>query len=141
MIGAAASGCGESPQGAYETIVNYGENGQYDKIWDRIDKKSQGKLESVLETVAKFGAAGAAISGDKQKAEELANLKGKDLFVKLCSQSEQVRKDFVKQRVKSASADGDRATLTVLAEKDGKEQERTVVMVKEDGVWKLSIDK
>lgn len=139
-ICAAAAGCSETPQSAFETIVRYGETGQYAKVWDRIDKKSQGKLEPALELFAKLGAAGAAIAGDRQKAKELSELKGKDLFVRLCSESEEAREHFVKQRVKSAAVQGDRATLTVLAQKDGKEQERTVVMIKEDGIWKMSVD-
>jgi hypothetical protein len=134
------TGCAETPQSAYETIIKCGENRQYDRVWDRIDKKSQGKIEAGLGLAAKFAAVGAAIGGDKKKADELQSLKGKDLFVRMCEVSEKARTDFVNQKVKSVKAEGDRATLTVAATKDGKEQERTVVMIKEDGIWKMTVD-
>ncbi len=133
-------GCGESPQQAYETILHYGQNGEYDKIWDRIDKKSQGKLEQALEIFAKMGAAGAALTGDKQKAEELNNLKGKELFVKLCSVDSRILEKFAAQEIQSVKVEGDRATLNVVVTVDGKTQERQITMLREDGIWKLSID-
>ena len=78
--------------------------------------------------------------GDKQKVEELKNLEGKELFVKICETTKEARQDFVEQRVKSMKIDGDRATLTVLAGKAGSEKERTVHMVKEDDIWKISME-
>lgn len=133
-------GCGETPQGAYQTIIHYGQTGQYDKIWDRIDKKSQGKLETALEMLAKMAALGAALGGKKDEAEEFANLKGKELFVRLCQKTPKVLEEFSAQEIKSVDRKGDRAQLTVLVNVNGKSHERHVTMVREDGLWKLSID-
>jgi len=139
-LGISCAGCGESPQAAYQTIVQYGQQGQYDKIWDRIDKKSQGKLETALEMLAKMAAFGAALGGKKQEAEELGRLKGKDLFVRLCEKTPKLLEHFAAQEIKSVKKEGDRAQLTVVVTSDGKTQERQVTMVREDGLWKLSID-
>lgn len=133
-------GCGESPQAAYRTILQYQQTGQYDKIWDRIDKKSQGKLEQGLELMAKLAAFGAALGGQKQEAEELSQLKGKELFVRVCQKVPQLGKDFAAQEIKSVQQEGDRAQLTVVVSVDGKQQERQITMLREDGIWKLSID-
>ena len=135
------AGCAETPQSAYEKIIEHGENGQFGKVWDRIDKKSQAKLEMGLELLAGLGAMGAAASGDTQKAEELKSLKGKDLFVKVCQEVDQARESYVKRRVKSVKTEGDRATLTVVATGGGGDKEETVHMVKEDGIWKLSMER
>jgi len=139
-IALSCAGCGESPQAAYQTIVQYGQQGQYDKIWDRIDKKSQGKLETALEMLAKMAAFGAALGGKKQEAEELARLKGKDLFVRLCEKTPKIMEHFAAQEIKSVKKEGDRAQLTVVVTINGQIQERQITMVREDGIWKLSID-
>ncbi len=140
LLGLVGAGCGESPQAAYQTIVQYGQQGQYDKVWDRIDKKSQGKLETAMEFLAKMAAVGAALGGKKQEAEELAQLKGKELFVRLCEKMPNVLEAFAAQEIKSVQKEGDRARLTVVATIDGKTQERQITMIREDGLWKLSID-
>lgn len=140
LLGLLSAGCGESPQAAYLTIVQHGQKGEYDKIWDRIDKKSQGKLETTMGMVAKVAALGAAIGGKKQQAEELGRLKGKDLFVRLCQMAPKILEDFASQEIKSVQKEGDRARLTVVVSIDGKNQEREVTMIREDGLWKLSFD-
>jgi len=131
------TGCGETPQSAYEQIIQHGENGQFDKVWDRIDKKSQGKLEARLGDLAKLGAGLAALAGKRQEAEELKSLKGKGLFVKACETFEKAREKYMHRRVKSVKIEGDRATLTMLPTTGGTETEQTVTMIKEDGIWKL----
>jgi hypothetical protein len=141
LLGLLSAGCGESPQAAYLTIVQYGQKGEYDKIWDRIDKKSQGKLETALGMLAKVASLGAAVGGKKQEAEELSRLKGKELFVRLCQMSPKILEDFASQEIKSVKKEGDRAYLTVVASVQGKTQEREVTMIREDGLWKLSIDR
>jgi len=139
-VGICCAGCGESPQAAYQTIVQYGQQGQYDKIWDRIDKKSQGKLEIALEMLAQMAAFGAALGGKEQEAADLGRLKGKDLFIRLCETTPNVLEHFAAQEIKSIKKEGDRAQLTVVVTINGQIQERQITMVREDGLWKLSID-
>ncbi|MCS7305406.1 MAG: hypothetical protein NZ602_09915 [Thermoguttaceae bacterium] len=134
------TGCGESPQAAYQTIIQYGRQGQYEKIWDRIDKKSQGKLEVALKGLAAVAALGAALGGKKQEAEELGRLSPKELFVRLCEKSPQILEHFDASEIKSVQKEGDRARLTVVVSVKGQPQERQITMIREDGIWKLSID-
>lgn len=138
LLLAFSAGCAETPQSAYEQIIKHGDAGQFDKVWDRIDKTSQGRIEGVMHLAAFGLGMKAGISGNKQEAEQLRNLAGKDLFVKICQEMPKAREDYAKRRVKSVKTEGDRATLTVVATGGG-DKEETVHMIKEDGIWKLSI--
>lgn len=131
-------GCAETPQSSFEQLVKDAESGQYDKVWDRIDKRSQGRNEGKMKLAAAAIALKATLTGDRQKAEELKDLEGKALFVKILQSEEIARKGFVNQRVLSSEVSGDRATLRV--KNTETEQERTVTMTREDGVWKLVVD-
>ena len=128
------TGCGETPQSAYEKIIKHGENGQFDKVWDRIDKRSQGKMDGLMKLAAVGRALKAGVSGNKQEVEQLRGLQGKALFVKICQEVDKARDEFVKRSVKSVKTEGDRATLTVVATGGGGDKEETVYMVKEDGI-------
>jgi len=119
-----------SPQAVYERVLGYVEKGQYDKIWDHLDKSSR---DTVM-TGARFLNMVKADQSEEDPSEQ-----GRDLFVKGCETARSLGGEPQNHRVTSVSIDGDRATLKVVKGDDASGNEITVSMVKEDGAWKIPL--
>ncbi|MHB0960110.1 MAG: DUF4339 domain-containing protein [Pirellulaceae bacterium] len=126
----------ESPQRAYRHIIARAEAGEWEEVWNRIDKKSQAKMEMTLHMMA-----GMEAVFDKRK-EELRLLTGKQLFLRIINNYEVIKSQYVNRTVDTVEVDGDHATLTVWVSKNGsKERSKgTVHMIHEDGVWKVNME-
>lgn len=125
----------ESPEDAYREIVARADAGDWEYVWDRIDQKSQVRMEIALEMLANMAAAFGG--GD----EELQELSGKELFLRMAKNNQDIRQQYTNRTVESSIVEGERATLTVWQEdQDGNKTKGTVKMIHEDGVWKISID-
>ncbi len=127
----------DTPDGAYRKIIQSGESGDFEYVWNRIDKKSQAKLEIWLEMLVGMAA---AFSDDERKVNEAKAMKGKELFLRMARDNPRLKQLYVHRTVKSCNAQGDQATLVVVASEGNRTVEETVTMVKEDGTWKLSME-
>jgi hypothetical protein len=118
-----------TPKKAFENLAKAAENKDWAAVYDGIDKKS---LDMVMPLLTMF-------SGFDPKFQGKT---GKDLFVAVLKESENKKNGLTsdlpissKVSVLSEEVTGDRATLRV---RDDKGKEESLVMVKEDGKWKLS---
>jgi hypothetical protein len=125
----------DSPQNAYRNIVAKAEAGEWEAVWNRIDKKSQAKMEMGLQMMAGMAAA-------FNKNEDLRSLTGKQLFLRIVSNNENLKSQYVNRKVDSVEVDGDQATLKVWVSKEGSKErsKETVHMIHEDGIWKLTME-
>ncbi len=128
----------ETPEVAYQRIIKCGEAGNFENVWNRIDRKTQTRVEMSLKGLVALVAKD--LSPDDPKVIEWKSLKGKDLFVRALKLNENIRQSFVHRTVKTCRTEGNRATLVVVAQmcSGGDTSEDTVYMLKEDGIWKLS---
>jgi hypothetical protein len=118
-----ALGCGETPSEGYTRVLEMSKRGDWGGVYDRLDKKSQGRLDVALE-----------IASDERGPS------GRALFVSMAPSQQELRRRFDPDvQVLTAKVDGDRATLLVRPNTRA-HHEQTVSLIKEDGVWKMSID-
>lgn len=123
LAAAALVGCGESPSEGYTRVLEMSRRGDWGGVYDRLDKKSQGRLDVALE-----------IASDQKGPS------GRALFVTMAPAQESLRRRFDPDvQVVTAKDDGERATLVVRPFTRA-HHEQTVTLIKEDGVWKLSMD-
>lgn len=116
-------GCGETPSDGYARVLEMSKRGDWGGVYDRLDKKSQGRLDVALE-----------IASDERGTS------GRALFVSMAPSQQELRRRFDPDvKVLTAKEDGDRATLLVRPNTRA-HHEQTVSLIKEDGVWKMSID-
>ena len=123
LAAAALIGCGESPDQGYTRVLEMSKRGDWGGVYDRLDKKSQGRLDVALEL-----------------ASDQRGPSGRALFVSMAPSQESLRRRFDPDvKVQTTKVDGDRATLLVRPNARA-HHEQTVTLIKEDGLWKLSID-
>jgi len=137
LLGLLLTGCAETPQSAYETTVQAAKAGKYGEVWDRFDKQTQGRFDAFMTLARVPLVMKLTVAGDTELADQISNASGKQLFTLLAENSPQVQQQMsqLEANVKSATIDGDQATLTVT--NDGKTE--TVKLLKEDGRWKISL--
>jgi hypothetical protein len=121
----------EGPVEAYERILKLSEAGHHEKAYDLIDKRSQGKLDVALKLALGFAPV------DAKERERIGKLNGRELYAAVMRIDPKRR--IGRSEVKSVTVNGDRATLETISTIDGKPHPETIHMVREDGVWKLSI--
>jgi hypothetical protein len=122
------------PEDAYQDIMRSAEAGDWGRVWDRVDRRSQEHLEVGM---AFMGAL--ATADDPEKAAKLKVLSRRERFVYLMSLDGEHRRWWLQPRaVRQVRREGDRATLTVVTTGPGEARTETVYMLREDGVWKLS---
>ncbi|MHB0958288.1 MAG: DUF4339 domain-containing protein [Pirellulaceae bacterium] len=127
----------ETPRTAYRNIVAHAEAGEWEEVWNRIDRKSQAKIEVSLEMMA-----GMAAAFDADDDGTLRSLSGKKLFLRIAANNENFRNQYLDREVDSVEIDGDHATLDVwVSEAGGKGRSKSqVAMLHEDGMWKLTME-
>jgi hypothetical protein len=119
-----------TPKKAFESFAKAAEKKDYATLYDGMDSKSQTTINGLLALMSSFD-------------PKFSGKSGKELFVAVLTDSENrkggIGSDFPigkKITVLSEDVKGDRATLRI---KDDTGREESVVMVKEDGKWKVSI--
>lgn len=125
----------ESPTSAYDEITTHAKARRWNDVWDRIDKKSQGRLEVTLEMLAGFASAFNSEAGD-----EITALRGKEIFLRMVESREDLSSRFIAHNVESAAVDGNRAQLKISRRDGDTVTYDTANMIWEDGKWKLSFE-
>jgi Domain of unknown function (DUF4878) len=137
LLAVTLAGCGESPEAAYRAVGAAAARGDWGAVYDRLDKKSQGRMDMGMKMLAGMGA---AFSKDKANVEAVKDANGRDLFIKFADEKPVVGQNYRSAKFLSTKVEGDRATLTVERIRDGKPARDTVHMIKEDGRWKITSD-
>lgn len=140
VIAAVLGGCNRQQPGpvatggtARETIEKFVSDwnaGEFGAVWDRMDERSQGKMEVAL----KF-----ALMGKKDKLA----LPSRDQFVLVTADGGQIplRKRVAGLRVDAVREEGDKAEAGVgWQDRSGKECSGQLSTRKVDGVWRVSFD-
>lgn len=131
------SGCAKGPSESYKELVTKAEKKDWAGVYDSFSAKSQGAIDTWMEFAARLYA-GFAEAEDAKKAEQIAKLKGKDLFVAMGAlKGTSESAPFPLGEVTKESVSGDKATLTI-KDKNGKEE--SVKMEKENKQWRLVVD-
>ncbi len=126
-LAALVLGCGEAPEAAYAKIAALAGRGDWGAVYDRIDKRSQGRLEATLarEPWARPGEP------------------GRELFAHAARLNDAIG-DAIPEghQIAGVETRGDEATLRLRPPGRGDEGagERVVHMLREDGAWKLVIE-
>ena len=128
------TGCGQSPEKAYQDIANDAGKGNWEKVYDSFSLKSQGQLDMSLKMMAGMAAAFSE-EGDAD-AERIQNMSGKEVFVLMMEGEESDGGPVLIGEVISTEIDGDRATLRIQQD----ENEEEMQLVKENGKWKLLLE-
>jgi hypothetical protein len=126
----AVSGCTSGPEAGYQKLTEAAEAGDWGQVYDLIDKKSQGQVDMAFRMLAGFATAdvGTATAGKS----------GRDMFIAMLSNNDEAAAQYKAgdYEITGKEVDGEEATLTV-RRPDGTTQ--IVQMLKEDGIWKLSV--
>jgi len=123
-----------SPSVAYSKIVENANKGNWEYVYDNIDRYSQGVVNTSLKIMSEMVS---SFKGEKGKEKQYAS--GKERFIAMCKTQEMLADNFKKDKPQIIKIDirGQKAYLTI-KEKD-KEQD-TVVMYFEDNRWKMHIE-
>jgi len=135
LLGAGAT---TSPERAYAKISEAATSGDFEYVWDHIDKQSQGRMSLLMPLAAAFSDVSEEKRRElKQAAEQAGTPEGaKRLFVLVAAEN---REKFAQEWigvVRSAKRDGDKAELQVALESGDKKR---IPMIWEDDVWKVQI--
>jgi hypothetical protein len=132
----------ESPTSAFERIQANAAAGRWAGVWDRIDNRSQTRLHESMRVLLDrtVEAAAAFEEPDLEKYRPMKEYTPKRLFVTLLEKHEHTRKLLARRYVVDTESEGDNVRLHLAETADGPPTE-SVLMVKEAGVWKLSLDK
>lgn len=122
-----------SPGKSLRQVQGYAAEGRWDLVYDRIDRRSQGKLDMGLELLAGFASA-----FDPTTRSQLSGVKGKELFVRICSRGDNVADRFAPAEIISWRFDSATEAHVIVRNADGKRN--MVPMVLEDGIWKLTLE-
>lgn len=133
LLAVSVAACSSDPEAAYRDVAKAADAGDWGRVYDSFDKKSQGQVDATMMMLA-----GLASMGGGEAQENLEGKTGRDLFVAIVSSNDSVASDMQSGdfTVTEKSVEGDKATLTI-ARGDG--EPATVAMVKEDGAWKVSL--
>lgn len=131
-VGGALSACSPDPEATYRDVVKAAEDGEWGKVYDAYDKKSQGQVDAGMQVLSGLASLG---GGETQATFE--GKQGRDLFIAVAEFSEPVAEAFKAGdfEVTDKTVKGDEATLEI---KRGDGEAATIRMLKEDGKWCLT---
>jgi hypothetical protein len=121
----ALAACGESPAEGYAKITALAAKGDWAGVYDRVDKRSQGRLEASLRRFAS--------SPDEPPRE---------VFARAARVEDHLAARFpTDYQVTATDAQDDEATLRLsVKRKDGEAGVETKHLVREDGIWKVTLE-
>lgn len=138
-------GSSDSPESVVKGMVEMAKAKNWGGIHDSLTKESTKKIEEMLKGIIAMVSSMAKTNPDALKDPktakliELANLTGKEFFVKLIEiEPDKASSQFVGMDIQILKTDiqGDKATVTVKSKEKAEEQ---IQLIKEDGKWKIDI--
>jgi len=136
----------ESPQESYRKIILASEEGRWNYVYDRIDKRSQGQLEVSLKILTGLASAFERAFSDHSNTSSrtlnaLDTLSGRDLFLAMGQQSKDLLglKGNFEYSVDQCTIEDGVARLKVSVTNGDEQSTQTVTLIKEDWLWKLSL--
>lgn len=132
----------ESPTSAFERIQSNAAAGKWGFVWDRIENRSQTRLHESMRILLDRTVEAAALNEepDLDKYRGMKEFPPRRLFVTLLEKHEHTRKLLDRRYVVDSESEGEGVRLQLSETADGPATE-SVLMVKEAGVWKMSLDK
>ncbi len=131
----------DTPASAFERIQANAAAGNWEAVWNRIDNRSQTRLHESMRTLLDrtVEAATAFEEPDLEKYRPMKEYTPKRLFVTLLQKHEHTRQLLARRYVVASESEGDGVRLHLAETADGAPTE-SMLMVKEAGVWKMSLD-
>lgn len=110
-----------SPKGAVTAFIDASKKGDMSEIKKLITKSDVSMIEMAENMMAQF---------DPKGSQEMKDKMAKEFKIKA---------DSAKIEIKDEKIDGDNATVNVAFVVDGKTENRPFSLVKEEGIWKISL--
>jgi hypothetical protein len=131
----------ESPASAFDRIQANAAGGKWGLVWDRIDNRSQTRLHESMRTLLDRTIEAATLKEeDLEQYRPMKEYPPRRLFATMLEKHDHTRKLLARRYVVDSESEGDGVRLQ-LSESPNTPATDSVLMVKEAGVWKLSVEK
>ncbi len=132
----------ETPESAFERIQADAAAGRWISVWNRLENTSKTKVNESMQLLAQETVRKAVVELDPN-VEEVRNfttMRDLKLFVAMMERHEHTRNLLRRRYIKATESEGDGYRLQLADAPDAPATE-SVLMVKENGVWRIRFDK